>query len=128
MKTFVDRYRLEYRDTESESGGVFLNTVVNKLLDVDKQARLILDEAQQYYDRVLTDIEAEKQRLTTEYENKAKMHYEKIEETERSAIIDSAKEIEEKYARLTAEMNEIFEKEHVNLENELFARCVGDKL
>lgn len=103
----------------------FLNTVVNKLLDVDKQARLILDEAQQYYDRTLVDIEAEKQKITTDYENKAKAHYDKIEAAEHAAIVDAEKETGEKYARLTAEMDEIFEKGHVGWENELFARCVG---
>lgn len=102
-----------------------MNTVVNKLLDVDKQARLMLDEAQQYYDRTLADIEAEKQKIAAVYENKAKAHYNEIEAAEHAAIDDAEKENGEKYARLTAEMDEIFEKEHINWENELFARCVG---
>lgn len=103
-----------------------MNTVVNQLLDVDKQARQILDEAQQYYDRTLADIETEKQRITAKYENKAKAHCEQAEAAEQGAIADSAKETAETYARLTAELDERFANTHVNLENELFARCIGD--
>lgn len=102
-----------------------MNTVVNKLLDVDKQARQILDEAQQYYDRTISDIETEKQKITAEYENKAKSHYDEIGETEGDNIEDATKEIEEKYARLTKEMDETFESGHTRWEDELYNRCIS---
>lgn len=104
-----------------------MNIEVNKLLDVDKQARLIIDEAQQYYDRTLSDIEAEKQKLMAEYEKKAKAHYDKIEAAERESSAIATKEIEEKYARLTAEMDEAFEKGHASWEDGLFVRCIGEQ-
>lgn len=102
-----------------------MNTVVNRLLDVDKHARSILDEAQQYYERTLSDIEAEKKKLTEEYENKAKAHLEEITGTEAASVKVAVAKIDSYYAKMTAELDKAFEGKHTEWENTLFDRCVG---
>lgn len=99
--------------------------MVNKLLDVDKQARQILDEARQYYDRTISDIEAEKKKMAEEYEKRAKHHLEDIEYSEGAAVKEAADKNEKLYSRLTAEMDETFEKNRAAWVDELFNKCVG---
>lgn len=102
-----------------------MNTVVNKLLSVDKHARGILEEAQNYYDKTIADIEIEKIKIAAEHEEKAQDHYKKVDAAERDAVACAEKETSEKYSRLTAEMDEIFEKEHTKWEDTIFMNCIG---
>lgn len=99
--------------------------MVNKLLDVDKQARQILDDARQYYDRTISDIETEKQKMLEEYERKAKQHLDNIRNSESDSVTAAAAEVKELYSRLTAEMDETFEKNRAAWVDELFTKCVG---
>ncbi len=101
-----------------------MNTVVNQLIDVDKQARSILDDAQQYYDRTIADIETEKQRIATEYEDKAIARLNEIFITEETAVTEATKQLKQKYSKLTSDMDSTFENEHVNWEKDIFDKCV----
>ena len=59
-----------------------MNTVVNKLLDVDRDARRIVDEAQQYYDNTMEEIETEKKKMLAVFKDREKRRVEELERLE----------------------------------------------
>lgn len=102
-----------------------MDSVVNKLLDVDRQARQILDEAQQYYDKTIKDLAAEKQKMTADYESREKQYLDKVRVSESVSVTEASAEIESRYESLTAELDNTFESLHPAWEDELFQKCVG---
>lgn len=100
-----------------------MDTVVNKLLDMDKQARQILDEAKQYYDRTIEEIENEKQAITKLYNDKAHAHIEAVRTAETADAEDSIATIRARTTILCQGLDQIWNDHHEQWENELFARC-----
>lgn len=106
-------------------GGIALNTIVNKLLDVDKEARLILDEAQQYYDKTIEEIDKEKQAMQVAYIAKGDAHIEQLRSAEQQNTEDSIAGIQKKYAVLTQQIEDSYNQNHLSWETALFEKCVG---
>lgn len=102
-----------------------MESVVGKLLDVDREARMILDEAQQYYDATIEEIAAEKKRMTADYEARATKHLEDVKRAESGGMEQAADEIHERYARLTAAIDGTYAQNHAEWEDELYKRCMG---
>jgi len=103
----------------------FLNTVVNKLLDVDKDARRIVDEAQQYYDQTMEEIETEKKKMHADFEKREKQRLEEMGRSEDAKVREDTGKIKQRYAALTEELNKTFEASHTKWEDELYEKCVG---
>lgn len=101
-----------------------MESAVGKLLDVDKEARMILDEAQQYYDKTIEEIDGEKKRITEGYEQRAQKHLEDIRKSESAGAVEAAAEIRERYGRLTSAIDEAYELNHAKWEDELYNRCM----
>lgn len=101
-----------------------MESVVGKLLDVDKEARMILDDAQQYYDKTVEEIAEEKKRMKVDYEQRAKKHLDNILIAETAAAEDAAAKIREQYGQLTADIDGVYEQNHSKWEDELYKRCI----
>lgn len=101
-----------------------MNTIVNQLLDVDKEARMILDEAQQYYDKTIDELEKEKRELTAKYEEKRLNRLESVRKAEEASTNAAALESQRRYAELTKSIEEFYAQNHERWETELFNNCV----
>lgn len=102
-----------------------MNTVVDKLLEVDKEARRMLDEAQQYYDNTLAELEDEKRRMWESYAAKAKLHLETLEAEQQQEVAEVVAEVRERTARLIRTMEDHYERNHRQWEDGLVAGVIG---
>ena len=103
-----------------------MDSEVTRLLDADKRARDILDDAREYYSRTLQDIEAEKKKLARTYERRMEQRLSEIDSSERTAVHAAAADAKKKYARLTQEMDSAYEQNHIRWEDTLFKSCAGE--
>lgn len=102
-----------------------MSNAVNQLLDVDRQARLILDEAQHYHDETMKEIEQEKSRMQRDFQTRAKSHLDQVEQTESAAAREAAGNVQVKYTRLGVQLEAHFTAHHREWEDELFKICLG---
>lgn len=102
-----------------------MNTVVSQLLDIDKEARMILDEAQQYYNKTIEELALEKKELVDKYNQKARAHLESVQKTAQAAASEASAENDKLYARLKQELEERFSENRAAWEDELVKRCLG---
>ena len=102
-----------------------MDATLNKLIELDKKARAMVTEAQQYNSDVMNrlgaDIEALKQKYTEEAERRLSIIHQNEEEAEHSADTD----LEKRYAELTRMLEENFAQRHDELCSQLFERCTG---
>jgi len=102
-----------------------LNAIVDKLLDVDKEARQTIDGAQQYYDKTLEDIQADKQRVRRQYYDKAKGHIDQLKIANDAQAEEEIAVIEARYKALGNALEEACRHSGEQWRQELFARCTG---
>lgn len=104
-----------------------MNTIVDKLLNVDKEARKNLDEAQEYYETTISETKAELEKMKKDYDRQLR-HY--IEETDQSFKDESTtrvQAIEQKKTALLQTMDHEFEAHHQQWQDTIFARCIARK-
>lgn len=104
-----------------------MNNVVDKLLDVDKEARKTLDEAQEYYDTTICETKAELEKLRQDYDQRLQ-HY--IQETQDAFQADAEKrisEITEKKLLLIETMNREYEAHQQQWQDTILQRCIARK-
>lgn len=102
-----------------------MDTIVNKLLDVDRQARQMLDEAQQYYERTMREIEQEKQRMLDEFNQKAERHIRELEEEQAGEVAEAVAGIRTRTERLRGAMEAHYDREHAGWEDAVFRAVAG---
>jgi hemerythrin-like domain-containing protein len=107
--------------------GERMDAEVTRLLDTDKQARDILEDAQDYYARTLHDIESEKKRLARTYERRMEQRLSEIDSSERTAVHTAAAEAKKRYAQLTQEMDIAYGQNRQRWEDALFNGCIAAK-
>lgn len=100
-----------------------MDTMVNRLLDVDRQAKQILEEARQYHDKTLEELEQEKKRILGEYTEKANRHIEDARASDNTDADDAVGAIRQRYAALTEKLEALYAAEHAGWEYELLRRC-----
>lgn len=101
-----------------------MNTMVNKLLDVDRQARQLLDEAKQYYEKTIEEIDREKEEIRQRYTERATGRVERVRQSETANLEEAISKIKagtaEKYRRMEA----LYDARHTQWEEALFLRCI----
>lgn len=102
-----------------------MNTVVNKLLDVDKEARQLLDDAQQYYDRTLQEIEQEKVKLHDAYAEKGETHIRELQAEQAGEVDEVVGEVRRRTGELRQAMEARYNEYHRQWEDALFNRTIG---
>ena len=101
-----------------------MNTVVSKLLEVDRQSRQLLDEARQYYDKTVEEIETEKQKMLADYAGKAERHIADVRSAEAAQVDDAMDRIAADSGEKIRVLEQLWDEKHGQWEQEMFARCV----
>ncbi len=101
-----------------------MNTIVDKLLDVDKEARALLDEAQQYYEKTVAEIEVEKQQLYNEYKRRVEKHIASAHRAHQSEAEEAITTIKARQDAIALEMESVYQQNHKQWQDDLFQRCV----
>lgn len=102
-----------------------MNASVNKLLDVDREARQTLDEAQQYYDQTLLEIQEEKAQMLLSYTQRAEKHLTLLKAELDSEVDETMKSVRERTAELLAQMDAHYEEHHQQWEDQMVQKCIG---
>ena len=102
-----------------------MDTVVSQLLEVDKEARRTLDEAQQYYDKTMQEIAAEKEELLATYKHKCQTRLDEVRETEQQNFEDAAQQIQQDYNKKIRQLEQRYTENHAVWEDALFQKCIG---
>lgn len=102
-----------------------MNTNVNKLLDADREARRLLDEARQYYDRTMVEIQEEKNKLLAAYKEKADLHIHALEDEQGGEIEETMEAVRKRTASTIAAMDARYDELHSQWEQELAQKCMG---
>lgn len=102
-----------------------MNTMVNQLLDVDKEARQMLDEAQQYYDRTLADLQDEKKSLLERYTEKAAHHLADLKAQQAAEVDDEVNALHDRTVSLLQAMEARFRQYRQQWVDELTEKCIG---
>lgn len=105
-----------------------MNNNVNKLLDVDRQARQMLDEAQQYYERTLYEIQQEKQEMMESYSRRGKQHLETLTAELADEVDEVVQTVRARTAGLLADMQAHYDQHHEQWETTLAEKCMGRDL
>jgi hypothetical protein len=101
-----------------------VNTVVNKLLDVDRQARQRLDDAKLYYEKTIEEIGRGKEEIRQSYADRAATHVAAVRQSETTNVEETVAKIQRDVAEKTRILGETFDLHHLEWEEELFRRCI----
>lgn len=102
-----------------------MKTVLNSLIDVDKQARKIVDDAKSYQETVSAEIEQEKKKYAEAYQSRAQARIEKVKKEEESKSSEEKDVLQQNYTSLIQKMDALYDEKHLQWEEQLFALCIG---
>jgi|InofroStandDraft_1065614.scaffolds.fasta_scaffold00780_33 vacuolar-type H+-ATPase subunit H len=103
-----------------------MESVINKIIDIDRQASDRLNEAKKKKDSIIEGTAAECDEIKKQLLNSAEKRIAEIEQINKSEFDMLAAEIESKYKQKQEEMYDFFEKNHTSIEESIFAEIVGE--
>jgi rRNA-processing protein FCF1 len=106
-------------------GGLIVETVVDQLLEIDRKARQSIDEAQQYYENTMQEIETERQDIAQRYTQRADEHIKQVSGIEEQARADACAELQASLHTLERALDDAFATNHEQWEDEMFRRIIG---
>lgn len=103
-----------------------MESVVNRIIDIDRQASDRLNEAQKKKNSIIEGTAAECDEIKKQLSASAEKRIAEIEQINKSEFDMLAAEIESKYKQKKEEMYDFFEKYHTSIEESIFAEIVGE--
>lgn len=97
-----------------------MDSVINNLIEIDKKARLIVDEAEIKSQNVLNSIAVAQKEFELKYDDKAQIRLNKVKEEESRKIKDSCRQIKDKYDVLIEKLEKNYYQNHKDIENKIF--------
>lgn len=97
-----------------------------KLLELDRQARALMEEATAYQEQARADAQAQKDALLGELEEHAAAHIRTVRETETAVTAREAEALEKHYSALSRQLEESYSHSRQAWEDELARRCVEE--
>lgn len=109
----------------AEKGRMSMDKILNRLVEADRKASALVEEAEEYLDSTVSNMDREVEEFKKGYEEKAVHRIGIIRDEEDKASMESLADISKRYESLMSNMEQVYEKNHVQWEQELFNRCVG---
>ena len=105
-----------------------MKTIINQIIEMDRQAKEITDAANREKLNAERDIEAQAESLRTEYLERARRRAQINGETERTIAEQKWRRTEKRYKAKEEQMQAAFEERREQLADELVARVLGEAL
>ena len=102
-----------------------MNTDVQKLVEVDREACRKKSEAQEYYDKTLREIQAEKQKLQESYNQKASLRVQEVKDAESAALEASYNQVKKRYAEKESSLYSAWNENFERWVTQLTDKCLG---
>jgi len=93
-------------------------------MEVDHNARQLLDDAKQYYDKTIEEIDQEKKRLLDEFRQKADRHVAGVRAAEAARVDEVSAALKAELDETRAGVEEKYRRNALRWGDELFARCI----
>lgn len=95
-----------------------------KLLELDREAQSLMEEAAAYREASRADTQAQKDAMLREFEAHAAAHTEAVRQTEAQGAAQEAERLRRSYAALRQGLEDTYRTRHQHWEDELVRRCV----
>ncbi|MEG1942793.1 MAG: hypothetical protein RRY54_06840 [Angelakisella sp.] len=102
-----------------------MNNILEQLVDTDKRARELVDNADEELELAVANIDREIDEFKKSYSERAKHRIGIVRDTESKASQEATGDISHRYEALMQNLETVYEDKHSGWEDELFARCVG---
>ena len=102
-----------------------MDAVINQLIDLDKQARKMVEDATVYLNDTLAGIDSQVDQFKKNYVEEAQHRIQLIQQEERDLADDSCRRLADRYRQLQDQMDQRFAAHRQEWEDELFRRCTG---
>lgn len=103
-----------------------MESVVNKIIEIDRMADIKISDAKKQSDEILSNAEMECVKLASDISSAAEKRIFEIEKINRFDYDSRVALLEEKYGFEKSSMDNVFEKTHVEIENAIFSEIVGE--
>lgn len=99
--------------------------IIRQLLDMDKKARILVENAEEERQKAESDLADEKARVEAEILTKAQNRIVKLKNQTADETSKEANSIEEEGRQMMQRLEANYAEHHVQWEDELFKRCVS---
>ena len=103
-----------------------MENVINRILEIDKDACVRLEQAEKQKKQILAETKIEEAKIKEDHIKRADVRIQKVEETEKKFAEEEMIKLEEKKQEQISKLNAIFEQNHISWEQDIFQRIVGD--
>lgn len=103
-----------------------MESVINRIIEIDRNATERINSASEKKKQILDDIKNQCSELKLKIENDAEKRISKIEDLNKSEYEMKTAELEKKFNDEINEMNTFYEQNHKIIEREIFAEIVGE--
>lgn len=103
-----------------------MENVVKTIINIDKQATDKLNEAVKNKDAVLEQAKSDAKKIADDANAAAMNKINRIEKEHSDALQSNMNEIQNKCAAEMKVLDDFYESKHIEIENEIFSRIVGD--
>jgi len=102
-----------------------MENMIKRIVEMDRQARQITEQAQSAKLNSAAAIEKKKQKLRDEYLAQARAQVEQNNHAEQAAAVEDWEKIQQKYSRRAQQLDEKIAANREKWVNELFERTIG---
>lgn len=102
-----------------------MNETINRLIEIDKKARTIVEDAESYRDSVVANLDKDVAQFRREYIEKAEKRIGIVREEESKVSGKAMENAKASLERKLGDLNKLWQERHEQWEDELYNRCIG---
>ncbi len=102
-----------------------MDMILGQLVDVDRKARAVVEEAEEYLETTMANMEREVEAYKESYTERAVHRIGIVRDQEGAVSQKATQDIAARYAQLMENLEQTYEERHVQWEEELFNKCIG---
>jgi hypothetical protein len=102
-----------------------MQDIIQKIIEVDKAAQKMTDEALALKAETEASIESDKKALRERYIERARRRIAITNETEDKFLAEALDDISKKYADISTKLESVYSSEHVRWVDELYDKVIG---
>ncbi len=102
-----------------------MNEQINRLIELDKNARNMVEEADRYLNSTMNNLAKDIGELKDNYAQRARNRIQKVQEQEQAFSAKTTAEMKERYGRMEQQLEQYYQSHREELIQQIFDRCIG---
>lgn len=102
-----------------------MNDLINRLIGLDKEARTMVEDSENYRDSVLSNLEQEIEQFKKAYVEKAERRIGLVRDEENKVSGQAVQDAAARIQSLMESLNTSWQQHHKEWEDSLYERCIG---